>query len=210
MSVIRPSHRRRQIAASAAVVLVGWLGVACTSQEAPAHPRPTKGMSLAQCLPYGVPAAPVTLKLPGMVLYANAPVEAKPGSTALVAFNELPGVRSVSSSATVFVGPASSAPDLVQEGMLNANIAEHSDWGVDIVDKNAITVRPLSDNTQATKVSHSTFTTRHGSASATFDYWVFTASGQRYLLSYARRPAARTPDAATFFATATSCPKATS
>lgn len=144
-----------------------------------------------------------------MVLYTEVPVVAKAGTTALVAFNELPGVASVSSSARVLVGPASSAPDRVQEGIWNANIAEHSDWDVDIVAKTAITVLPMADTTAATNISHSTFTTHHGSASATFDYWAFTANRQRYLLSYARTPTAKTPDAATFFATATNCPKPT-
>ncbi len=167
-------------------------------------PAPTKGMSLAACRSYGVPSAPVTLKLPGMVLYMSAQVAAKSGATALVAFNELPGVRSVAASARVFVGPAFSTAERVREGIWNANLAEHSDW--DPVAKDAIAVRLIADTTQATKISRSTFTTRHGSASATFDYWVFTSSGQRYLLSYTRSPAAKTPDAATFFDAATSCP----
>ena len=165
-------------------------------------------MSLAQCRSYGVPSAPVTLKLPGMVFYAAVPHAANAGwtpGTALLAFSEEPPGGSATASVTLFVAAASSAPDRIQEGVWKANIGESSQWDVDIVSKSAITLSDAADTTQATDISHSTFTTHHGTASATFDYWAFTSNGQRYLLSYARTPESKTPDAATFFATATGC-----
>jgi len=75
------------------------------------------------------------------------------------------------------------------------------------VAEEAITPSATPDTAQATDIRHSTFTT-DGTDLITFDYWAFTASGHRYMLSYARRPAAKTPDSATFF-TASSCPKST-
>jgi hypothetical protein len=131
-----------------------------------------------------------------------------PGTT-LVAFDKERPDGSVTASVTLFVAAASSGPKSVQEEIWNANITEHGQWDVDIVDKGAITISPAADTTQAANVSHSTFTTHHGSSSATFDYWAFTANRQRYLLSYARTPMATTPDAATFFDTATGCAKST-
>lgn len=159
-----------------------------------------------------MPSFPVTLKLPGMVFYGDVPNAVSHGwapGESLVAFSELQPDGSVTASVTLFVAPGSSAPDRVQEGIWHANIGEHEQWNVDLVAKSAITVSPAADTTQATDVSHSTFTTHRGSASATFDYWAFTANRQRYLLSYARTPAAKTPDPARFFAIATSCPKPT-
>ena len=200
--------QRRQNVALATVVLAGSLLTACTSKDAPAETTPTKGTSLAGCRTYGVRSAPVVLNLPELFLYATDPDSAPSGHSpgeALIAFDQKLPDGSVNASATLFVAPASDAPDLIQEGMWKANIGEHEQWDVGLVARSAITVLPVDDTTQATKVSHSTFTTDRGSASATFDYWAFTANRQRYLLSYARTPEAKTPDAATFFATATGC-----
>lgn len=147
-----------------------------------------------------------------MVFYAAVPDAANVGwtpGTALLAFNEAPPGGSATASVTLFVAAASSAPDRIQEGMWKANIGESSQWDVDIVAKSAITLSEVADTTQATDINHSTFTTHHGTDYATFDYWAFTSNGQRYLISYARSPEAKTPAAATFFATATSCPKST-
>jgi hypothetical protein len=209
------SHQRlprwRHTLALATVMMSGPLITSCTSEDAPSPSPPTKGTSLAQCRSYGVPSAPVTLKLPGMVFYAAVADARNAGwtpGTALLAYDEQPRGGSATVSVTLFVAAASSAPDRIQEGMWKANIGESSRWGVDIVARGAIAVSAVADTTGAAKVSHSTFTTHHGSASATFDYWAFSSGGQRYLLSYARTPAAKTPNGATFFATATSCPKA--
>lgn len=147
-----------------------------------------------------------------MLFSAAVPDAANVGwtpGTALVAFSKERPDGSVTSSVTLSVAAASRTSDRVREMMWNANISEHSRWEVDIVAKSAINVTSAADTAAATNISHSTFTTRRGSTSATFDYWAFTSTGQRYLLSYARRPTVKTPDAATFFATATSCPKST-
>ena len=89
-----------------------------------------------------------------------------------------------------------------------ANSDEASQWGVRNADEGAITLSATPDTGQATDISRSTFTA-NGTGLITFDYWAFTASGHRYMLSYVRTPKAKTPDAATFFATAISCPKST-
>jgi hypothetical protein len=209
-SVSQQGRARRHTPALVTAVLVGSVLAACTSESPPSSTDPTKGASLAQCQPYGLSSAPVALKLPGMFLYAAVPdatASANLPSEALIAFDEKQPDGSVSASATLFVAAASSAPDRIRETIWKANIGEHGQWSVDTVTKGAITLSGAADTTQAAKVSHSTFTTHRGTTSAAFDYWAFTASGQRYLLSYARTPTARTPDAATFFATATSCPR---
>lgn len=217
-ATVRPaSHpcgaRWRHTMALVTVVVAGSLVAACTSEGSPTPTAPTKGMSLATCRPYGVPSAPVNLKLPGMVFssaVADAVSHGRVPGTSLVAFDQERPDGSVTASVTLFIAPASTAPDGIQEEMWNANITEHGRWEVDIVARGAIIVSPVADTAQATNVSHSTtITTHRGSASATFDYWAFTANRQRYLLSYARTTATKSPDAATFFATATSCAKPT-
>jgi hypothetical protein len=208
----RHSRARRHTLALVTAALVGSVLTACTSEGPPNSTNPTKGASLAQCQPYGLSAAPVALKLPGMFLYTSVRDAARSAnlpSEALIAFDESQPDGSVNASATLFVAPASSAPEVIAEAIWKANIGEHEQWDVDTVAKGAITLSGATDTTAATKVSHSTVTTHRGTASAVFDYWAFTASGQRYLLSYARTPAAKTADATTFFATATSCPKST-
>lgn len=167
-------------------------------------------MSLAECRSYGRLSSSVALKLPGMMFYAAVPearnVGGTPGTT-LVAFNDGPSGGSAAASVTLSVAAASSTQARIREGIWKANIGESSQWDVDPVARAAITVSATADTAQAGDVSHSTFTTRHGARSAMFDYWAFGANNQRYLLSYARLPSFTTPDAATFFATATSCPK---
>jgi len=146
-----------------------------------------------------------------MVLYVEfrdaAPSARSPAET-LTAFDKKQPDGSGNASARLFIVPASTAVDRIQEGIWKANIGEYHQWPPDLVAKNAIILSPVANTTQATSVSHATITTHGGTPWATFDYWAFASNGQRYLLSYARTPAART-DAATFFATATGCPKST-
>lgn len=210
--------RVRRTVALATVVMAGSLLTACTSGESPAESgespagaAPTRGSSLAACRTYGVPSSPVTLRLPGMLFYSafrDAAPSAHSPAEALIAFNKKQSDGSVDASAKLFIAPASSAPDRIQEGIWKANVGEYEKWPVDLVAKNAIILSPVANTTQATSISHSTITTHGGSPWATFDYWAFASNGQRYLLSYAHSPAAKT-DAATFFATATGCPKST-
>jgi hypothetical protein len=204
----------RQTVALATVVMVGALLTACTSgdppasDDPPAGTAPTRGSSLAACRTYGVPSSPVTLRLPGMVFssaFLDAAATAHSPAEALEAFDKKQSDGSVNASARLFIAPASSAVDRVQEGIWKANIGEYDRWPPDMVAKNEIILSPVANTTQATNVSHTTITTHGGSPWATFDYWAFASNGQRYLLSYARTPAAKT-DAATFFATATGCP----
>ena len=139
---------------------------------------------------------------PSAAATAHSPAEA------LEALDKEQPDGSVHAAARLFVAPASSAVDRIQEGIWKANIGEYHRWPADLPAKNAIILSPIANTTQATNVSHATVTTHGGTPWATFDYWAFASNGQRYLLSYARTPAAKT-DAATFFATATGCPKST-
>ena len=167
---------------------------------------------MAACRPYGMSAAPVTLRLPGMVRYQNRSVtkgndDGGP-SLAMIAVDEKYPDRNVNATASLFDGPAPTVPKWIRDGIWVANSDEASQWGVKDVNERAITLSTTPDTGQAKDISHSTFTA-NGTDLITFDYWAFTASGHRYMLSYVRTPKAKTPDAATFFATAISCPKST-
>ena len=152
------------------------------------------------------------MKLPGMVQYQVRPLPNRNGTGPRLAMKavdeENPG-STVNASVSLFDGPAATTPDGIRSGIYVANIDEASQWQVKNVDEEAVTTSAMVATVQATDISHSTFTAGTVASPVTFDYWAFTASGHRYLLSYARTPAAKTPDAASFFATATSCPKST-
>lgn len=203
---------RRQILALANVILAGTLTTACTSEGAPKPTATTRGPSLADCRTYGVSRAPVTLKLPGMVQdkigSLKNPNDHGGPRLAMSAVDERDSDRTVNATASLFDGPTRLTPHWIRNAIYVANSDEASQWRVKNVAEEAITLSATPDTAQATDISHSTFTA-DGTDVITFDYWAFTASGHRYMLSYARRPAAKTPDAATFFATATSCPKST-
>jgi len=112
-------------------------------------------------------------------------------------------------SAVLYDGPTRLTAHWIQNAIYVANSDEALQWPVEGVDEGAAALNTVADTGLATDISHSTFSVGSVPRTVTFDYWAFTASGHRYMLSYARRPTAKTPDAATFFATATSCPKAT-
>jgi len=198
--------------AGALLAVVVTLVAGCTSQSDPtpspslSTPRP----SLAACRPYGASSAPVTLKLPGLRLRYTRPLPARTGEVphlALVAGDEENRNQEPTVSASLFDGPTLVSADGIRSGIWIANYEDARHWAQTPPDASAITLTKVADNLQATDITHSTFTLGLGARPIAFDYWVFTASGHRYMLSYARTSKAKTPDAATFFATATSCPK---
>lgn len=204
---------RRQTAALATAVLAGSLVTACTSEDEPTPKATNLPTSLAACRSYGLPTAPVTLKLPGLVLREALPLPARNGTgprLALMAVDEQGPDKSADASASLFDGPASTAPDRIRSGIWVANIEDSRRRGASLVAEKAISVSAATDTAQATNVSHSTFTTGPATNPIWFDYWAFTANGHRYLLGYVRKTPAKSPDAATFFAIATSCAKSTS
>ena len=211
-------HRGRGLAI---MVVACSLVTACTSGGAPTPLPPSRGPSLAECQAYGVREAQITLKLPGTMRQEIRAPHNRSGAgdtgpeLVVRGVDEALGV--VNASAVLYDGPLPNTrvPDWVRSGIYVANIDEASLWGVKDVSVAAIALSALADSGQASDISHTTFTdvshvtsaTDPGTNPVTFDYWAFTASDHRYLLSYARTPDAKTPDAATFFATATSCPK---
>jgi hypothetical protein len=198
-------HRRQRVA-WATLALACFPVTACTPESAPT-PTPTRGLSLAECHPYGVPSAPIALKLPGMVQSELRSLPPRQGTGPRLALKAVHNGPPLVASAVLYDGPASKASKRVRDGIWVANIAEAAQWPVLNVDQGAITLSAIAANAQVTDISHSTFSVGAGSRTVTFDYWAFTAGGHRYLLSYSRHPGAKTPDAATFFTTATSCPK---
>lgn len=199
----------RQGVALATVALACLLVSACMPESAPPPtPTPTRGLSLAECHPYGVPSAPISLRLPGMVQSEIRSLPRRQGTGPRLAMKAVHKGPPLVASAVLYDGPASSAATWVRDGIWVANITEASQWGVlNVEEPKEIALNSLAAAGQLTDISHSTFSVGSPSKTVMFDYWAFTASGHRYLLSYSRRPGAKNPDAATFFATATSCPK---
>lgn len=194
------------------VVLTGSLVAGCTSQSDPTPSASSQRPSLAACRPYGLPSAPVALKLPGMRLREARPLPARTGEgprLALMADDEEGENQEATVSASLFDGPALVSAEGIRSGIWVGNYVDTRNWGLIPPDKGAITYTKVADTAQATDISHSTFIVGSAPRPITFDYWAFTANGHRYMLSYARTPKVKTPDAATFFATATSCPKPT-
>jgi hypothetical protein len=200
----------RHAGALLAVVLAGSLVTGCTSQDGPTPSPSTQRPSLAACRAYGLPTAPVTLKLPGLRLREARPLPARTGEgprLALMADDEEGANQQATVSASLFDGPALVSAEGLRSGIWVGNYVDTRYWALIPPDESAITLTKVADTAQATDISHSTFIVGSAPRPVTFDYWAFTASGHRYMLSYARTSKAKTPDAATFFATTISCPK---
>ena len=156
--------------------------------------------------------AQVSLKLPGLRLRETRPLPARTGEgprLALVADDEEGAAKEATVSASLFDGPAVVSPEEIRSGIWVANNEDTRHWALTPPDQGAITLTKAPDSVQATDVTRSTFVVGSAPRPITFDYWSFTASGHRYLLSYSRAPKAKNLDAAAFFAAATSCPKPT-
>jgi len=208
----RAAATGRYAAVLLTVALTGSLVAGCTSQGDPTPSASTQRPSLAACRPYGLPSAPVNLKLPGMRLRETRPLPAtteEGPSLTLLAGDEENVNQEATMSASLFDGPSLVSAEDIRSGIWIANYEDARHWAQTPPDASAITLTTVADNLQATDITHSTFILESVSRPITFDYWAFTASGHRYMLSYSRTPKVKTPDAATFFATATSCPKST-